>query len=296
MKTKKLLPIAFALVVMLQGCDKIEGPYSEGNNGGGVVDTSCADLTGIDSLNNDTLQRVLLEEYTGHTCTNCPAAHQAAQSLHALYGDQLVIVAIHCGSYARIESHPDSSYHYDWRTTTGNDIYGRYLLTSQSFPTGCVQRTKNSANIYATAHGAWGASIAPYITQKPAAKLRITNTYNAANRTITSTINTGFLKDIPASLNLTVLYTEDSIIKWQKNGSFNDPNYLHRHALRGTLNGSIGAVLCKSFLSGQSYTQTYSSDAMRSDIVPEHVSVVAILYNTNTPWEVVQVAEKKLLP
>ncbi len=288
---KKILFVAVALVAILQSCDKIDAPY--GTGGGGVIDTTSTDTTGNDA--SDTLQRVLLEEYTGHTCLNCPAAHQEAQALHNLYGEQLVLIAIHAGFYAQTQNNTNGSYSYDFRTPTGNAIFGFFLPSNQPFPTGVVHRKRNTAGNYATSYSAWSTNIAPLITKKPSARLSLTNTFDSLARTIKTSVKTTLLESLQDSLSLVVVYTEDSIVNWQKNGTQNVQSYVHRHALRGSLNGSWGEMLGTSFGNGLIINRTYTGSAIQVDVVPEHVSVVAILYNSNTQV-VVQVAEKKLLP
>ena len=46
---------------------------------------------------------VLLEEFTGQECTNCPDAHRLVANLHEQYGEQLVSVAIHAGPYLEVD-------------------------------------------------------------------------------------------------------------------------------------------------------------------------------------------------
>ncbi len=278
MRIKNLLIYTLPFYMLLQSCDKIDSPFSTSANSGSV-DTSIVP------------QRVLLEEYTGHTCPNCPAAHDEAQTLLNTYGKQLIVVSVHAGYYAQTQS---GTYSYDFRTQVGNDLFAAFLPTGQSFPTGVIQRKKNSQGNYPIPWSSWGTNIATLISAKPSAKIDMVNSYNAATRTITCTVTNNFLKDISSSLSLSVLYTEDSIVKPQKNGTVSLPAYTHRHVLRGSLNGSWGETIGSSFISGQSLDKTYTGAPISADAVPEHISVVAILYNTTTN-EVIQVAEKKLI-
>lgn len=288
---KKILIIIALFAGWLQSCDKIDSPYGTATNGGGTVDT-----TSTDSISgNDTLQKVLLEEYTGHTCINCPAAHAEALALHNLYGKQLVTVSVHAGFYARTYTNPDSSYSYDFTTPVGNDLYNQFIPASQPFPTGCLQRKKNSLNVYQTPHGSWGTNITPYILSKPKVVMHLSGSYNANAKTITATIKGLVKEDINSPLTLSVLFTEDSIVNWQKNGTLNVANYTHRHALRGALNGSWGSSLGTTFTAGLTFNKSYTGNPIQADIVPKHLSIVAILYNATT-LEVVQVEERKLFP
>ena len=47
---------------------------------------------------------VLLEEFTGQMCTNCPEAQRRISSMKEQYGDQLVVVGIHAGNFGLAES------------------------------------------------------------------------------------------------------------------------------------------------------------------------------------------------
>ncbi len=42
---------------------------------------------------------VLLEDFTGQNCVNCPAAHRTIEALEAQYGAHLVAVSIHAGHF-----------------------------------------------------------------------------------------------------------------------------------------------------------------------------------------------------
>ncbi|MGM9697400.1 MAG: Omp28 family outer membrane lipoprotein [Prevotella sp.] len=48
-------------------------------------------------------RNVLVEEYTGQRCTNCPDAHRQLVGLQQQYGEQLIVVAIHAGGFGIAE-------------------------------------------------------------------------------------------------------------------------------------------------------------------------------------------------
>ena len=50
--------------------------------------------TGSDPTTNQTTQNVLIEEYTGVRCQNCPAGAQLLEELKTIHGDQLIILSI----------------------------------------------------------------------------------------------------------------------------------------------------------------------------------------------------------
>ena len=48
-------------------------------------------------------RNVLVEEFTGQQCTNCPDAHKALATLSEQYGSNLIVVGIHAGSFGMLE-------------------------------------------------------------------------------------------------------------------------------------------------------------------------------------------------
>ena len=81
MKFSKIYALLMASAMVLGGCDQVD------------ENDRLIELPAVES------QRVvLLEEFTGQRCINCPAAHEVVKGLKELYGEQLISVSIHAGS------------------------------------------------------------------------------------------------------------------------------------------------------------------------------------------------------
>ena len=93
------------------------------------------------SIANENVTKALLEEFTGHTCVNCPEATLQAHFLQHSHGGQLILVSIHAGDLAKPLSAP---YDTDFRSNPGTEVYNYY----QPFgvPTGMVNRTNYQGN------------------------------------------------------------------------------------------------------------------------------------------------------
>ena len=71
-------------IFSLNSCDIIEAPYTEGN----IIDTVLCPPQ--DFVANTThIRKVLVEDYTGHRCGECPQAAEIASSLIATYDNRL---------------------------------------------------------------------------------------------------------------------------------------------------------------------------------------------------------------
>ena len=86
---RNLFLAALALAAVAS-CDYIDEPFRNPNGGGST------------EANGDTVlqteRAVLVEDFTGHQCKNCPKASKVLKQLDSLYGSAKVIgLAIHAG-------------------------------------------------------------------------------------------------------------------------------------------------------------------------------------------------------
>jgi len=280
MKFKHLLLVA-ASILFIQGCDEIDGPYGVTNNGG--VDTS-----------DNVVRKVLIEDFTGHVCQACPNAHREATRLHNLFGEQLVIIAVHADYWA--DPYPSGApyFTYDFRNALSTQIATDFNVIGQPFPKGMVNRMLNSGtnNQLILDWANWEPKINDWLAIPADAGIEITPTYNETNKSITADVTVKVVNELTDPVSLAVYFTEDSIIQWQKDGNTNVQSYIHNHVLRGTLNGTYGESLGTQ-AAGAEITRSYSATLVPNDAVADHIHLVAILTNEITK-EVIQVEEIKL--
>jgi len=273
------------LLVILMGCDKVDPPYIEASTGGG------------DTITGDTaVKKILLEEFTGHTCGNCPEAAVTVQQLHDLYGVQLIVISAHVSSFADTQNNPDSSYAYDFKTTMGNALEAQF--GASALPTGMVNRIDVSGNPLHS-HNAWGTTIDTIIGQAPEIDIDITTTYNSVTRTVSCDIETNFLTAMNGSYNLVVCLIEDSITNWQKiypgspvpgypTGDIE--NYLHRHVLRTAINSTWGDQIATGTVPVGTSTSNNYNQTLHSTWVEDQCHVIAYVYDAAT-YKIIQAEE-----
>jgi thiol-disulfide isomerase/thioredoxin len=237
------------------------------------------------------VQKVLIEDFTGHRCGNCPRAHEKIEELHGIYGDRVITIAIHSGYFATPA--PASGYPADYRCTAGNDITSFYGVTD--YPTGMVSRKELSGQKLIS-YGDWGGETAAILQQQPIMGITITNTYSSGSRQIQTKAELLFKESVSEQLKICMFITEDSIISPQTDYSLTPnkiDNYVHRHVLRGSMNGSFGENLpLSSYASGASVsvTKSLTLDAAWNE---SNCYVVVYLYKESSE-EIVQVEEKKV--
>ncbi|MEP7265196.1 MAG: Omp28-related outer membrane protein, partial [Bacteroidota bacterium] len=236
-----------------------------------------------------------LEDYTGHKCQGCPAAHDEATTIQNTVGHRLVIMALHVGFWATTNS-SGSLFTYDFENQTGLDLYGALIPSSQAFPTGTINRKMYGTN-RAVIYAEWGNKVNQILQESADASMKVTTSFNSATRVISAHVKTTFLDNLTGDVSLAVYYTEDSIINWQAfpSPTGNQPDYVHRRVLRGALTSTWGTVIATNPVYGFSISGTVTGTPIAADINTEHVHVIAVL-SDNVTKEVIQAEEVQLNP
>jgi hypothetical protein len=314
------LTLVFLPLMMLTSCDIIEPPHygctnplaenfvpqATHDDGSCVFDPSlfsgCLDTLAINydpaavvsdcSCRYEGVRKVLVEEFTGHLCGNCPRAAEELKSLICRWGDRVVPIAVHAGFFARTQNNANGSYSADYTTTEGNAYNNFFGNSVQGLPNGLINR-RNNGGSYPQSHTTWSAQVANLLNTPPDALIAIQNTYSEASRTVNASIDITVLNALNnGPYSIIVSLTEDSVIGWQKDYQL-DPNdniegYAHMHMHRKNFSGTWGQTVAggTNLAAGQVVNVSYSLqlDAAWNE---RNCNVVAYLYRESNK-EVVQ--------
>jgi hypothetical protein len=271
----------FCFLLFLTGlftaCDKIDPPYKK---------TIAKTATFANSRN------ILLEEFTGHTCVNCPAAAVVVEHLaDTVFPGRIIPVAIHALSLANPTVAP---FTYNFTTPPGNDYATFFGLSAD--PSGMVNRTSYNGNVVMQGTGAWGSAIQSCINDTAGANINITvSNYNPVQRQASFYVSVNWLQNLKGNYNICLEYTEDSIINTQlmPNGIVNT-NFVFMHVLRGTLNGDWGTQIASNPAAYTVWSTNYFC-TLDSALIPKNCHIVAYVTN-NASNEVIQAFQTNLMP
>ena len=240
---KKII-FLFALfsLSLLMSCDKVKSPYSE------------------ISTNNGGDRKILIEDFTGHKCVNCPRAAETIKSLQQLRPGKIISIGVHVTN--QFAAPGSGIYNIDFRTPTGNSLDSMFKVGALGLPSGMVNRILVNG-IYRIEYPKWGEYAETMLNIPAEVYITINNSYDSVSRTVSSTIKSDFRKENTRVYKLTAYVIEDSIIHAQKDNLIlppsNDSNYVHQHVLRGSLNGPFGEVLTSAPVdSNSTFTRIYS--------------------------------------
>ena len=280
MKFKTFFITVPLVVILFSSCDKVKTPYALAKHGN-IVDTV------IDWDTVIPVKRVLLEDYTGHKCPNCPAAAVIAHNQEKTYHGKLIVLAVHAGYYAMPGT---GEFAPDFRTTAGEAWNTDFQVNA--YPSGMIDRKEFNGH-QVIGSGEWVTDIAGIINQAPELNMFMTNTYDTTSGTAHSLIYSHFPASLPGSYSITVCVVEDNIISAQDSASTIIHNYVFKDVLRGSVNGTYGETLTASVDPAMTYLGKFSIP-LNSAWVPENCWILAFVSKSDTR-EILQVIKKRVI-
>ena len=206
---------------------------------------------------------VLLEDFTGQRCVNCPKGTEVIEQLQQTYGDNVIAVGIHGGPLA----FAGNARYEGLATDAGNEYYNHWGFDYQ--PIGLVNR-----------HGAvnytdWAAAVREELAKPAPLSLGVDAVMEGDQINITVS---AYGTDGVVEGKLQVWLLEDSIAALQlmPDGTPNT-TYEHNHVLRAPVNGLWGEDFTIAEGESKECSITFQPDAAWK---PEHLSIVAFVYNS----------------
>lgn len=266
------------LGLFLYSCDKVNTPYA-------TVKKQTIDTTNT--------RKILLEDYTGHTCPNCPEGTQIGQALQNLYGGKVIMIAVHAGFFARPLADPFTA---DYRTIAGDAWNNEFQFSS--YPNGLVNR-KYVDSALILSPDKWAGAIDSLVILPADAGITIACSVDTLSRVVTADITSKFINDIEGTFNITLCVVEDGIVSAQKNSiPAVGPtpiiyNYEYKDMLRATITDPWGDFLKFGPEPGEKYLSHFVF-SLDPGIVIKNASLVAFISNANTK-EILQAEKKKII-
>ena len=236
----------------------------------------CGLLQGCDTIADDERlihvplpavgRNVLIEDFTGQRCINCPYAADEILRLQEEYGaDNVIAVSIHSGplavySNARVVG---------LRTELGDMYYSYWNVEKE--PSGQVNR---SGGI--TTHDQWAAQVRTAIQQEATVDISGQCRYDSLTHQVAIAVSVTGQQDISGQLQ--VWLTESGVTALQAMPDGTNAAYVHNHVLRCAVNGDWGEALTLHEAETRNFTYTYTPDPTWS---PLNLAAVIFVYNDN---------------
>lgn len=173
-------------------------------------------------------RNVLLEEFTGQGCPNCPLAHQAVEGFKKQYGEHLIAVSIHAGKFAiENQNYPQLAL----LRPEGNVYANKWGI--EAYPSAVLNRRKGPLGV-----NAWLNPLRAELVRTTPLTMNAHAQYQETDGTIQITVDMESTADITGKLQLWV--TESNIVAVQQDGTELITEYIHNHVFQACVNGMWG--------------------------------------------------------
>lgn len=225
----------------------------------------------------DSITYVVVEDFTGVKCPNCPKAATKISVLQAQYGSQLIVIELHPEKSSLTVPYNEDA---DLRSADAQTYYESW--GSPTLPAGLVNRRQAEVMDFEE----WESEVAAISAEKPVVTINQIEA-KLEDGTISVTASGYFREDYAESgeLNMIVMVLEDGF-KVRQLGSETpkEHNYPHNHVLRQSIGGAWGMKLDDVAANPKAATKFEHkvSTEVDSEWNTDNLSVVAMLCNADT--------------
>lgn len=210
---------------------------------------------------------VLLEDFTGQNCVNCPAAHRTIEALEQQYGSHLIAVSIHAGHFGI----PADNKRYTGLMQPEGRIYNdRYGI--EDYPSGIID-----GKIPVLNPDQWATAVYDDLSVKTPLMIDIHADLDRDTNLISIDCSLSTSESLGGKLIVWII--ESGIVARQEDineGRIHD--YIHNNVFRACVNGVDGNNV--TVQPGSSLDLNYSiplKDTSTEKWIPENLAVVAFL-------------------
>ncbi len=267
MKSLKYIGLTVGALLVLASCNKIKEDERLIDQGVVKIESS---------------RCVLLEDYTGVRCVNCPDAAEEIKRLQAAYGNNLVVVEMHPKGFNVTTPHKNDP---DLRTDIAQTYAREFQI--EMLPTGLVNRHEKLN------WQSWGGAIQEIFNDTASDYVNLTVSAKLNGTNIQVNISGNFKQDYPSEgdINVITMIVEDNIITQQEGlGGQHFDEYVHNHVLRTVISDDVWGdkILDAKPSEGAEFTKQYTA-ALNDAWKTQDLALIVVVVNASSR-EVLQAA------
>lgn len=299
--------IAAALAGVFASCDKVDNPFPPG--GQGELDWSlypdgdsahyAQNHWPTFTANTNTQRNVIIEDFTGHRCVNCPNTNAAVHAKVISDPTRIFGASIHAGPTGMTsfqELYPIDGFVEEFFNTDGLAIGAFLGSVSPGFignPRISINRLNQGGEITYSAAQLTNLSNTVLTSQLKVNIQAATNYFASTRGLFLHTEVDKFDASVTNDLALVVYVMEDSMIAPQLLSGGQDDNYIHREIMRGCIDAKpFGRTLGDADLINGKYYCNYSYK-VPDELEIDNMHLLIYVYDKVT-YEIYQVIKHEL--
>ncbi|QQS29608.1 MAG: Omp28-related outer membrane protein [Sphingobacteriales bacterium] len=274
------------LLVVFNSCKEIP-PYID-------FTETLSDTTYVDIVESPQIRLVILEEFTGVRCVNCPAGHEVSKALLAANPNRFAYMVLHAGFLT--QPYADSQQQFVIDETTF--LYD--FLEVPAVPAAAINRVQYSGENFLSIlnPNSWGAKVALELQKPTPVNLTLSSEYDSNNRNLRITARIHYTQEVSADNNLSLFLAESHIVDPQLipdgTSSIVNLEYEHNHVVRKMLTAPQGLVLNVEKIPGRVVVKVFEitlPEAWNAD----NCEVIGFVHNAGVNKEILQGATIKIV-
>ncbi len=255
--------------VCLVGCREIGPNINLRNNANAVSDTTYVES----AVATPEIKNVIIEEFTGVRCPNCPQGHQIIANIKAAHNDRVVSVSLHPINSLGI--------HYSFSADTFQNASAQSLFDELGQiglePAAAIDRIPATSSSVLFEKNSWVGKVDQQLTKSTPVNLQLTSTYDSSTREVTIVMEAHYTEQVTPKNKVTMLLTETDIVSAQLNGSVIDTFYVHKDVQRAFVSSITGDLLDAPLDAGRVFVKVYKT-TLASKWNPEKMHVLSYIH------------------
>lgn len=258
------------ILALLPACKEVGPEINLGNNQNVVADTTYVESP----VATAELKNVVVEEFTGVRCPNCPQGHVVINTLKTQNPQRIVAVSLHPINSLGA---PYSFSPFDFRSDNAQGLFD-YLGQIGLQPAAGIDRQRYSGeNAILLDKSKWQTRVNQQLATTPVVNVLLDRSYDSTNRELTIITELHYTQAVGEENKLTVLLSESGMVTPQLDGSIIDTFYAHKDIMREYITAVQGDIIDTSREPGRVVRRVYKK-VLDAAWKPENMHIVAFVH------------------
>jgi hypothetical protein len=279
--------IPLSVIVLFSACTKEIGPAIDFSK------VQAKDTFYVAPVENAQLKNVLIEEFTGVKCPNCPDGHNIVATIQNANPSRVIAIGYYPFGQAQTEPLKDLT-KADFRIADATEL-STLLGGIQFLPIAAVDR-KMFGGAILTARTLWSSNVQARLAVATPINMQLSVSYDDASREAIIKTTLKYTSALSTKHNISLAIYENNLVDAQEYPTYIDSSYTFKHVLRDVITPVGGASVLDSLTTkaaGLVFEKTilYTLPAKWN---PSNCKIVAFVHDAAATKEVYQVIEKSV--
>jgi hypothetical protein len=279
--------IPLSVIVLFSACTKEIGPAIDFSK------VQAKDTFYVAPVENAQLKNVLIEEFTGVKCPNCPDGHNIVATIQNANPSRVIAIGYYPFGQAQTEPLKDLT-KADFRIADATEL-STLLGGIQFLPIAAVDR-KMFGGAILTARTLWSSNVQARLAVATPINMQLSVSYDDASREAIIKTTLKYTSALSTKHNISLAIYENNLVDAQEYPTYIDSSYTFKHVLRDVITPVGGASVLDSLTTkaaGLVFEKTilYTLPAKWN---PSNCKIVAFVHDATATKEVYQVIEKSV--